>query len=43
MIANLEEGAGDRPTIKASVAPDGSFTITNSRNGYSKAYKALRR
>ena len=26
--------------IKASVAPDGKFTITNSRNGFSKTYTA---
>jgi hypothetical protein len=26
--------------IKASVAPDGTVTITNGRNGFSKAYAA---
>ncbi len=25
--------------IKASVQPDGSYTITNSRNGFSKTYQ----
>ena len=25
--------------IRASVAPDGTFTITNGRNGFSKTYK----
>jgi len=24
--------------IKLSVQPDGSFTVTNSRNGFSKTY-----
>jgi beta-lactamase superfamily II metal-dependent hydrolase len=39
MIANLEEGAADQGNpITASVAPDGKFTITNSRNGFSKTY-----
>jgi competence protein ComEC len=41
MIANLEEGEGDHGLyLKASALPDGSFTITNSRNNYSKTYKA---
>jgi competence protein ComEC len=26
--------------IKVSAEPDGSFTVTNSRNGFSKTYKA---
>ena len=26
--------------IKVSAQTDGSFTVTNSRNGFSKAYKA---
>ena len=39
MIANLEEGAADQANpITASVAPDGKFTITNGRNGFSKTY-----
>jgi beta-lactamase superfamily II metal-dependent hydrolase len=41
MIANLEEGAGDRGIgISAVVRPDGSFTVTNERNGFSKTYSA---
>jgi hypothetical protein len=39
MIANFEETKDCKGNwIKASVAPDGKFTITNSRNGYSKTY-----
>jgi len=26
--------------LKASVAPDGIFTVTNTRNGFSKTYTA---
>jgi hypothetical protein len=26
--------------IKVSAQPDGSFTVTNARNGFSKTYKA---
>jgi hypothetical protein len=26
--------------IKASALPDGSFTVTNARNGFSKTYEA---
>jgi competence protein ComEC len=41
MIANLEETADCKGNfIKASVAKDGSFTMLNSRNGFSKTYKA---
>src|SRR5437870_2666598 len=41
MIANIEEAAGDQGHwIKASVAHDGTFTVTNERNGFSKTYKA---
>ena len=40
-IANLEDTADCKGNwIKASVAPDGKFTITNGRNGYSKTYVA---
>jgi len=40
-IANLEETAECKGNwIKASVAPDGKFTITNGRNAYSKSYTA---
>ena len=40
-IANLEDTADCKGNwIKASVAPDGKFTITNGRNGFSKTYVA---
>ena len=39
MIANLDEGAGDAGnTITATVAANGRFTITNTRNNFSKTY-----
>jgi competence protein ComEC len=41
MIANLEDSADCKGHwLRASVKPDGTFTITNSRNGYSKQYVA---
>jgi len=41
MIANFEETADCRGNwIKASVAADGKFTVTNGRNGFSKTYVA---
>lgn len=41
MIANLEDTADCKGNwIKASVAADGKFTITNGRNGFSKTYTA---
>jgi hypothetical protein len=41
MIANLEEGAADQGyTITASVSADGTFTITNSLNGFARTYRA---
>jgi beta-lactamase superfamily II metal-dependent hydrolase len=41
MIANLEDSADCKGYwIKASVARDGKFTVTNSRNGFSKTYTA---
>ncbi len=41
MIANVEETADCKGNwIKASVAPDGKFTMTNGRNGFSKSYAA---
>lgn len=41
MIANLEETADCKGNwIKASVARDGKFTVTNGRNGFSKTYTA---
>jgi len=39
MTANIDE-ASDGRWIKASVARDGKFTITNSRNDFSKTYTA---
>ena len=40
-IANFEETAECKGNwIKASVAPDGKFTITNGRNNFSKTYTA---
>ena len=41
MIANLEQGPADKGEwIKASVASDGKFTVTNNRNKFSKTYTA---
>ena len=40
MIANLEDTADQGHWIKASVARDGTFAVTNSRNGFSKTYAA---
>ena len=41
MIANLEEGAGDAGNpLTATVTADGKFTITNTRNNFSKTYTA---
>ena len=41
MIANLEETADCKGHwIKASVGQDGRFTVSNSRNGFSRMYKA---
>ena len=43
MIANFEEAAECQGhAITASVAADGKFTMTNTRNGFSKAYMARR-
>src|SRR3970282_1186612 len=40
-IANLAETADSKGHwIRASVRQDGTFTITNSRNGFSKSYTA---
>jgi hypothetical protein len=41
MIANFEESADCKGNeITASVSPDGKFTVTNARNGFSKTYTA---
>jgi competence protein ComEC len=39
MIANTDT-ASDGHWVKASVSKDGTFTVTNSRNDYSKTYKS---
>ena len=40
-IANLEPGAQDKAhLLKASVAPDGKFTLTNYRTNFSKTYNS---
>ena len=41
MIANLEEGEADQGLgIRVSAANDGTFTVTNARNNFSRTYKA---
>ncbi len=41
MIANMEDTADCQGHwIRASVAADGKFTVTNGRNGFSKTYAA---
>ena len=41
MIANFEETDDCKGHwIKASVKADGTYTVTNARNGFSKTYKA---
>jgi hypothetical protein len=41
MIANLEETAlCQGHWIRASIRADGTFTVTNGRNGFSKNYAA---
>ena len=41
MIANLEDTSECQGhALRASVAPDGRFTVSNSRNGFSKSYAA---
>jgi hypothetical protein len=40
-IANLDEGAADKGNgIAALVESDGTYVITNGRNGFSKTYRA---
>ena len=38
-IANLDESTAHN--IKVTAQRDGSFTVTNDRNGLTKAYKAV--
>jgi hypothetical protein len=41
-IANLDDAPGHvGHYIKFSVRPDGSFTVMNSRNGFTKDYPAV--
>ena len=41
MMANLEDTAECTGNwIRASVSQDGTFTVTNSRNGFSRSYTA---
>jgi competence protein ComEC len=41
MIANPEDTADCKGNwIQATIAPDGKFTVTNGRNGFSKSYMA---
>jgi competence protein ComEC len=41
MIANLGPSQGcEGKLLKVSVAPDGKYTMTNERNGFSKTYQA---
>jgi len=41
MIANLEPTAECKGNLlKVSVASDGTYTMTNMRNGFSKSYKS---
>ena len=39
-IANVEAGVHQGDYIKLTARPDGSFTVTNRRNGFSKTYPA---
>ena len=39
-IANLQGPADEHQLIKLSVMPDGTYTVTNTRNGFSKTYRA---
>lgn len=41
-IANLQGATDDHQLIKLSVLPDGTYTVTNTRNGFSKTYHATR-
>jgi competence protein ComEC len=44
-IANLQDDSGQQAAnwIKLSVQPNGTFAVTNSRNGKSKTYKTRSR
>ena len=40
MIANLEQPADRFAIIKVTVQPDGTYSVTNTRNGFTRTYKA---
>jgi competence protein ComEC len=40
-VANLQAPLDEHHFIKLSVLPDGTYTVTNMRNGFSKTYHAL--
>jgi len=39
-IANVDEAGDEGNWIRATVHPDGSFTVYNARNKYTKTYAA---
>ena len=39
-VANLEQPADEFAMIKLSVQSDGTYSVTNTRNGFTKTYKA---
>ena len=39
-IANLDQPADEFAMIKLTVQSDGSYSVTNTRNGFTRAYKA---
>ena len=39
-IANLQSATDEHQLVKLSVLPDGTYTVTNTRNGFSKTYHA---
>jgi len=39
-IANLQGATDEHQLIKLSVMPDGTYTVSNTRNGFSKTYRA---
>jgi beta-lactamase superfamily II metal-dependent hydrolase len=41
-IANLQGATDEHQLIKLSVLPDGKYSVTNTRNGFSKTYHATR-
>jgi len=39
-IANLDQAADQYAMIKVTVQPDGAYSVMNTRNGFSRTYKA---